>query len=268
MIEIKQVTKRRADGLKPALDGVSFKVRNRKVCGILGPKGAGKSTIADIIAGVSAPTEGTVLINGYDIQKQAADAKKQIGYLAAPPALFTDMTPYEYLHFVAEIKGVRGELRDAQVKEAVALTGLTSVQDCLIRGISGSMKQRVGLAATLLGTPDVILLDESMEGMSATQINETRQLIRRLAQTKTVIVTGCVLVDMMDLCDQIVILSEGRVVADGTLDELAAHEPPLEEVFAALTRRAVEVPTVDYEDTEAEDDPVPVHDETDNGEEG
>ncbi len=252
MIEIKQVSKHRAKGLKPVLDGVSFKVRNRKICGILGPKGAGKSALLDIIAGVSDPTEGTVLINGYDIVKQPIEAKKQTGYLASPAALFPDMTPFEYLHFVAEARGVKGELREAQVKEALALTGLLSVQDRRICSISAGLKQRVGLAAALLGNPDVILLDESTEGMLASQINETRELIRRLAQTKTVILGGHILSDMLELCDQIVILSEGRVTADGTPEELVASEPSLAAEFAAMTRRADEVPTVEYDDDAVE----------------
>ena len=258
MIEIKQVTKRRAGGLKPALDGVSFKVRNRKVCGILGPTGAGKSVLMDVIAGVSAPTEGTVLINGYDIIKQPMDAKKQIGYLAAPPALFSDMTPFEYLSFVADAKGVKGDLREAQIKEALALTGLVSVGDRLIKHLSSGMKQWTGFAAALLGNPDVILLDEPTEGMLASGVNEARELIRRLAQTKTVILGGHIFADMMDLCDQIVILSEGRVVADGTPEELVSSDPSLEQEYAAMTRLANEVPTVEYDDepTQPEDSPV------------
>ncbi len=251
MIEIKQVTKRRPKEAGPVLDCVSFKVRNRRICGLLGPKGAGKSALMDIIAGVSVPTDGTVLINGYDIQKQAAEAKKQIGYLAAPPALYPDMTAYEYLNFVAEVKGVKDELREAQVKEALALTGLASVRDRLIKHLSVGMKQWTGLAATLLGNPDVILWDEPTEGMISTRINEARELIRRLAQTKTVILGGHILSDMMDLCDQIVILSEGRVVADGTPDELASLAPSLEQEFAAMTRRANEIPTVEYDEEPA-----------------
>ncbi len=270
MIEIKQVTKRRAGGLKPVLDSVSFKVRNRKVYGLLGPKGAGKSTLMDIIAGVSAPTEGTVLINGYDIVKQPIEAKKQIGYLSETPALFPDMTPSEYLTFVAEARGVKGELCDAQVKEAIALTGLISVKDRLIRGISKSYRRRVGLAATLLGNPDLILLDEPTEGLDAHQVNETRELVRRLGLSKTVIISGHVLSELTSLCDHIVVLSEGRVEADDVPDALASHKPSLEDVFAALTRQSTEVPTVDYEDDPIDDEAAQVVtalEETDNTEE-
>lgn len=256
MIEIKQVTKQYANGRKPALDQVSFKVRNCKVYGLLGPQGAGKTTALSIIAGVTPPSKGTVLINGYDIQKQPLAAKRQIGYLPEEPVLFPDLTPYEYLTFIAEARGVKGELCHAQVKEAIALMGLVSVQDRLIRHFSKSYRRKVGLAGTLLGNPELILLDEPTAGMDARQAMETRSLIRRLGQTKTVIVTSHILSDMIELCDHMVILSEGQVVADGAPDALDTLKPALEDLFAAMTRQADEVPTAEYEDEpdgEAED---------------
>ncbi len=253
MIEVKHLTKRYAKGSKPALDDVSFTIRNRRIYGLLGPVGAGKSTAMNVIAGVLVPTDGTVLINGYDIYKQPIAAKRQIGYLPEQPPLFGDMTPYEYLVFIAEAKGVKGDAIDAQVKEAVALTGLVSVQDRLIRHLSKGYKQRVGIAQALLGNPDIIILDEPTEGLDARQANETWELIRRLGSSKTVIVSGHILAELTSLCDHIVILSEGRVVADDAPDALATHEPSLEDVFAALTRQATEVPTVDYEDAPTDD---------------
>ncbi len=250
MIEIKKITKCYAPIAAPALKQISFTVRNCKIYGLLGPKGAGKTTILDIIAGVLPPTEGTVLINGYDILNQPKDAKRQIGYLPEEPMLCPDMTPYEYLSFIAEAKGVKGELRHAQVKEAIALLGLISVQDRLMRHFSESYRRKVGLAATLIGNPDLILLDEPCEGLDARQTMEVLSLIRRLASSKTVIITGHILSDMISLCDHIILFSDGRVVADGAPETLIETNPDLEELFATLTRQANEVPTIEYEDNE------------------
>ena len=256
MIEIKNLTKRYTKSMLPALDDVSFKVRNRKIYGLLGPKGAGVSTVMDIIAGVTSPTQGTVLINGYDMTKQPKEAKQQIDYLPSPPALFPDASPREYLSFVAEAKGVKGEFRDAQVKEAIALTGLISVQDRLIHGLSKYYQKRIGLAATLLGTPDVILLDEPFTGSDARTVNKMRELIRRLGQTKTVIISGHVFAELSDLCDQLVILSEGRVVFEGAPQDSSISELALGEVFAKISQQATEIPSADYEDdfSEADDE--------------
>lgn len=250
MIEVKNLTRWRGKGLPPVLSDVSFKVRNRKIYGLLGYHHTGKSTLLGIMAGALESDEGTVLINGYDIRKQPLEAKRQIGYLPQTPPLLPEMTPYEYLSFVAEVKGVKGELRHAQVEEALALTGLTSVQDRLIGHLSKGHKQRVGLAQALLGNPDIIMLDEPTAGMDGHHTTETRELIRRLGQTKTVIVSSHILTELTDLCDHIILLSEGQVIADDTPEALMALVPSLEDLFATLTRQAAEVPTVEFEDTE------------------
>ena len=250
MIEVKHVTKRYPKGSKPALDDVSFTIRNRRIYGLLAPNGAGKSTIMNIIAGTLAPTEGTVLINGYDVCKQPIEAKRQVGYLPEQPPLFGDMTPYEYLMFVAEAKGVKGDAVEAQVKEAMALTGLVSVQDRLIHHLSKGYKQRVGLSQSLLGNPDIILLDEPFEGMDVRQITEIKELIRRLGQTKTVIVSDHIPTELSALCDHVIILSEGCVAADDAFEALTREDQSLEDVFLSLTHRESEVASADFEDEE------------------
>lgn len=253
MIEVKQVTKCDPHSQRSILNGVDFKVRNRRVYGLLGPVGAGKSTLMGMMAGVWAPTEGGVLINGYDINRQPKEAKAQLGFLPEKLPLFPDMTPYEYLSFVAAAKGVKGEMLSAQVKEALAVTGLVTRQDQLICRLSASGKKCLGIAQTLLGNPDTLLWDEPFEGLDSHSRNEIRELIRRLGQTRTVVISGHRLYDMEEICEQIILLHEGRVVADDTPEALAQRQPTLEDMYGIIMRQATEVPTADFEDESYED---------------
>ncbi len=224
MIEVKGLTKKY--GAHTAVDNVSFKIRNGRIYGLLGPNGAGKSTTMNIIAGCLSPTDGTVLINGYDICDQPIEAKRQIGYLPEHPPLFGDMTPFEYLCFVAEAKGVKDDLIDRQVKEAMTVTDLIPVKDRLIRNLSKGYRQRVGIAQTMLGTPDIIILDEPTVGLDPKQLTEIRALIRKLGEKLTVIVSSHILSEISELCDHVIILSEGKVVADDSVDALEARVSP------------------------------------------
>ena len=224
MIEVKGLTK--VYGNKTAVENVNFKIRNGRIYGLLGPNGAGKSTTMNIIAGCLSPNEGTVLINGYDICEQPIEAKRQIGYLPEQPPLFTDMTPLEYLTFVAEAKGVSDDLVDRQVKEAMSLTDLTSVQDRLIRNLSKGYRQRVGIAQAILGSPEIVILDEPTVGLDPQQLTEIRALVRKLGNKLTVIISSHILSEIAELCDHVIILSEGRVVADSAMAELEAQVSP------------------------------------------
>lgn len=224
MIEIKGLTKKYGD--RVAVDNVSFKIRNGHIYGLLGPNGAGKSTTMNIIAGCLAPTEGTVLINGYDICDHPIEAKRQIGYLPEQPPLFGDMTPFEYLCFVAEAKGVKDDLIDRQVKEAMTVTDILGVGDRLIRNLSKGYRQRVGIAQAMLGSPDIIILDEPTVGLDPRQLTEIRALIRKLGEKLTVIVSSHILTEISELCDHVVILSEGHVVADDDMAALEARVSP------------------------------------------
>ncbi len=224
MIEVQHLTRRY--GTKVAVDDVSFKIRNGHIYGLLGPNGAGKSTTMNLIAGCIAPSEGTVLINGYDICKNPIEAKRQIGYLPEQPPLFADMTPYEYLSFVAEAKGVRDDALDRQVKEAMTVTDLGSVQNTLIRNLSKGFRQRVGIAQTMLGKPDIIILDEPTVGLDPAQLMEIRALIRKLGEKLTVIVSSHILSEISELCDHVIILSRGKVVADDDMQALESRMNP------------------------------------------
>jgi ABC-2 type transport system ATP-binding protein len=224
LIEVKNLVKRY--GPVEAVRGVSFTVQPGMIYGFLGPNGAGKSTTMNIIAGCLAPTDGTVLINGYDICDQPIEAKRQIGYLPEQPPLFGDMTPFEYLCFVAEAKGVKDDVIDRQVKEAMTVTDILSVKDRLIRNLSKGYRQRVGIAQTMLGTPDIIILDEPTVGLDPKQLTEIRALIRKLGEKLTVIVSSHILSEISELCDHVIILSEGHVVADDDMAALEARVSP------------------------------------------
>ena len=224
MIEVQNLTK--VYGGKTAVENVSFKIRNGRIYGLLGPNGAGKSTTMNIMTGCLSPTEGTVLINGYDICDQPIEAKRQIGYLPEQPPLFVDMTPAEYLTFVAEAKGVSDDLIDRQVKEAMQVTDILSVKDRLIRNLSKGYRQRVGIAQAILGSPDIIILDEPTVGLDPQQLTEIRALVRKLGEKLTVIISSHILSEISELCDHVIILSEGHVVADDDMAELEARMNP------------------------------------------
>ena len=221
MIEVNHLTKKY--GSNTAVDDVSFKIRNGRIYGFLGPNGAGKSTTMNIIAACLAATDGTVLINGCDICNDPIEAKKQIGYLPEIPPLYADMTPIEYLRFVAQAKGVKDAKLDKQVNEVMELTGITHMKNRLISGLSKGYKQRVGIAQAMLGNPDIIILDEPTVGLDPQQIIDIRALIRKLGETKTVILSSHILAEIREVCDHIIIISRGKIVADCSLAELESR---------------------------------------------
>lgn len=220
MIEVTNLTKIYGDHL--AVNDLNFKLVNGRIYGLLGPNGAGKSTTMNMMTGCLAPTHGTVKINGYDIYEQPLDAKHFIGYLPEQPPLYPDMTPEEYLTFVAEAKGVSPSRIKRQVEEAMTLTNITDMKDRLIKHLSKGYCQRVGIAQAMLGDPEIVILDEPTVGLDPKQIIEIRELIRSLGQTSTVIISSHILAEISELCDELLVISNGTLVASGTLDELEA----------------------------------------------
>ena len=221
MIEVKNLTKKYGDHV--AVNNLNFTVEDGKIYGFLGPNGAGKSTTMNIITGCLAATEGEVFINGNDIFENPIQAKKFIGYLPEQPPLYLEMTPYEYLKFVAEAKGVhKGEIDD-QIDEVLAVTQIENVQDRLIRNLSKGYKQRVGIAQAMLGHPEVIILDEPTVGLDPKQIIEIRQLIHSLGQKCTVILSSHILSEISAICDHVIIISHGNMVANDTVENLSTH---------------------------------------------
>ena len=220
LIEVKHLTK--VYGEHRALDDVSFKIANGKIYGLLGPNGAGKSTTMNIMTGCLAATSGTVRINGFDIYDDAVKAKQLIGYLPELPPLYDDMTPAEYLLFVAEAKGVDPERAARQVREVMESTDIMSMKDRLIDNLSKGCRQRVGIAQAMLGNPEIIILDEPTVGLDPKQLVEIRELIRRLGESRTVIVSSHILAEVSELCDELLVISSGKLVAQGKLSDLEA----------------------------------------------
>ena len=221
MIEVRHLTKQYGDHV--AVDDLSFTLAGGKIYGFLGPNGAGKSTTMNMITGCLAPTSGEVFINGASVQDDPQTAKSAIGYLPEIPPLYTDMTPREYLTFVAEAKGVMGEDVRRQVDAALAETHLVDMQDRLIRNLSKGYKQRVGIAQAMLGDPDIIILDEPTVGLDPAQIIEIRSLIRRLGKKKTVILSSHILQEISAVCDHVLIITHGKLVANNHIEKLGAY---------------------------------------------
>lgn len=220
MIEVNNLVKRYGNHL--AVDHLSFQVEPGKIYGFLGPNGAGKSTTMNIMTGYIAPTEGTVTINGYDIVKDPEEAKKCIGYLPEIPPLYQEMTVKEYLKFVAELKKIKGKERENRISEVMEMTMITEVSERLIRNLSKGYKQRVGLAQAILGYPEVIILDEPTVGLDPKQIIEIRELIKKLSEKHTIILSSHILSEVQAVCDEIMIISKGKLVACDTPEGLAS----------------------------------------------
>lgn len=218
MIEVKNLTK--CYGKRLAVDDLSFTVEEGQIYGFLGPNGAGKSTTMNIMTGYLGATKGEVLINGHDILKEPEEAKRCIGYLPEQPPLYMEMTVSEYLGFAAELKKISKEKRKAQIEKVMELTKLNPVKDRLIHNLSKGYKQRVGLAQAILGFPQIIILDEPTVGLDPKQIIEIRELIRTLSKKHTVILSSHILAEIREVCDHIMIIAGGHLVASDTPENL------------------------------------------------
>ncbi|MCR5178780.1 MAG: ATP-binding cassette domain-containing protein [Lachnospiraceae bacterium] len=218
MVEIKDIVKTYGD--HKAVDHLSFTMEKGKIYGFLGPNGAGKSTTMNIMTGYIAASSGTVSIEGLDIVKEPEEAKKHIGYLPEIPPLYQDMTVLEYLNFAAELKLVPKSERKDQINDILKLTGLEDYSSRLIRNLSKGYKQRVGLAQALTGYPDVIILDEPTVGLDPLQILEMREIIRSLKDDHIVMISSHILSEVNEVCDEVMIISHGKLVAQGAPEEL------------------------------------------------
>ena len=218
MIEVKNLVKKY--GNHTAVDHLNFTIEEGHVYGFLGPNGAGKSTTMNIMTGYLGATEGEVLINGHDILKEPEEAKKQIGYLPELPPLYMEMTVHEYLEFVAELKGIAKNKREESINEVEKMVKIWEVENRLIRNLSKGYRQRVGLAQAVLGFPKIIILDEPSVGLDPKQIIEIRELIRQLAKKHTVILSSHILAEVREVCEYILIISKGKLVASDTPENL------------------------------------------------
>lgn len=217
MIKAKDLTKRYGDTI--AIKDISFMIESGHIYGLLGANGAGKSTTMNIITGALAPTSGKVTVCGYDLFSQSEKAKANIGYLPETPPLYTDMKVHEYLRFVAEARRFSGDL-DTHIDSVMERTSISHVSQKLIRNLSKGYRQRVGIAQALIGDPKIIILDEPTAGLDPKQIIEIRELIAGLAPEQTVIISSHILSEIEELCDRIIIISNGKLIACGSPDDL------------------------------------------------
>ena len=218
MIEVSNLVKKYGD--HTAVDHLSFQIEKGKIYGFLGPNGAGKSTTMNMITGYIASTEGKVMIDGHDILEEPEAAKKCIGYLPEMPPLYFDMTVLEYMKFAADLKKIPRNQKDKQIKEVMDMVKITDMKDRLIKNLSKGYRQTTGLAAAILDFPDIIILDEPTVGLDPKQIIEIRELIRTLAKDHTVILSSHILAEVQEICDDILIISKGKLIAEGSPDEL------------------------------------------------
>ena len=221
MVEVSHLSKNY--GSHPAIRDLTFSVADGQVYGLLGPNGAGKSTIMNILTGYLAPTGGEVKVAGFSLPEQA---KACVGYLPEQPPLYPEMTVQEYLDFAAELKGVKKAQRREQVQQAARRTGLDQVMPRLIRSLSKGYRQRVGIAQALLGSPQLIILDEPTVGLDPAQVIGIRKLIRELGKTHTVILSSHILSEVQAVCSRVLILSKGELVAEGTPEQLSEKLSP------------------------------------------
>lgn len=220
MIEVRNLTKRY--GANTAVNDISFTVTDGEILGFLGPNGAGKTTTMNIITGYISATSGDCIVNGYNILSEPEKAKKNIGYLPENPPLYNDMTVLEYLCFVAEVKKVKPNDRKKMIDSLMHTVKITDMKNRLTKNLSKGYRQRVGLAQAMMGNPDVLILDEPTIGLDPKQINDMRDVIKSLSKKHTVILSSHILSEVSAMCDRVMILNKGNIVASDTTENLSA----------------------------------------------
>lgn len=218
MIEVNNITKKY--GSVTAVDNISFKIDKGEIIGLLGPNGAGKSTTMNMITGYIEPTEGEIIINGFDISKKSKKAKAQIGYMPEGVPLYSDLTVKEFVTYMAELKKVERKERKEKVEKIIEQTGLKDVANKLTRNLSRGYKQRVSMAGALVGEPEILILDEPTVGLDPKQITEIRALIKELGKTHTVIISSHILSEISQICNKVIIINKGKIVAIDTPENL------------------------------------------------
>lgn len=218
MIEVKNVTKKY--GSFVAVDDISFTIKDGEVVGFLGPNGAGKSTTMNMITGYMEQTEGDIIVNGFDTIKKSKKAKKEIGYMPEGVPLYTDLTVKEFVTYMAELRKVNKKTKKENVQKVLKETGLDSMQNKLIKNLSRGQKQRVSLAGTLVADPKILILDEPTVGLDPKQITEIRSLIKDLGKNHTVILSSHILSEVSQICDKVIIINKGKIVAIDTPENL------------------------------------------------
>ena len=218
MIQVENITKRY--GNFTAVDGISFDIDEGEIVGFLGPNGAGKSTTMNMITGFIEPSEGRIIVDGYDISKKPKKAKRQIGYMPEGVPLYSDLTVKEFVAYMADLKGCDKKTKKEEIKKVLEETGLTEVQNKLTKNLSRGYKQRVSMAGALVGNPKVIILDEPTVGLDPKQVTEIRTLIKNLGKKQTVILRSHILSEVSQICNRVIIINKGKIVAIDTPENL------------------------------------------------
>lgn len=218
MIEVKNITKKYGNFV--AVEDISFTIKDGEIVGLLGPNGAGKSTTMNTITGFIEQTEGNIVINGYDTLRKPKRAKSQIGYMPEGVPLYEDLTIKEFVTYMAELKKVKRKGKKENVQDVIVKTGLAEIQNKLIKNLSRGQKQRVSLAGALVGDPKVLILDEPTVGLDPKQITEIRSLIKNLGEKHTVILSSHILSEVSQICDRVIIINKGKIVAEDTPSNL------------------------------------------------
>lgn len=254
MLEVSKLVKRY--GKQTAVCGLDFTAERGEILGLLGPNGAGKSTTMNMLTGYLAPTSGEILVGGVDLQKDPAKVKARIGYMPEVPPLYQDMTVKEYLIFVAELKKIPRREKKKTVEDLMEKTSVTKVANRLIKNLSKGYRQRVGFAQAIMGDPDIIILDEPTSGLDPRQIRDMREMILGLKRDHLVILSSHILSEIQEVCDHVLIISNGKLVLSDTTEHLLdEHQESLEDVFLALTEQEdlqSEYEEDDFDDTEEE----------------
>lgn len=218
MIEVKNVTKKYGKFI--AVDDISFTINDGEIVGLLGPNGAGKSTTMNMLTGFIEQTEGDIIVDGYNMLKKPKKAKKEIGYMPEGVPLYSDLTVKEFITYMAEIKNVNKKERKEKIEKVIENTGLKDVQNKLTKNLSRGYKQRVSLAGALVGEPKILILDEPTVGLDPKQITEIRSLIKELGKTHTVILSSHILSEVSQICNKVIIINKGKIVAVDTPENL------------------------------------------------
>jgi len=242
MIETRQLVKRYGDLV--AVDGISFRVEPGQVLGFLGPNGAGKSTTMKMLAGFLAPTSGSASVGGFDLEKHPLEAKRVLGYLPEGAPSYGEMTVHEFLEFIADVRGLSGDVREKRIDDAIGRLHLERVLEQPIDTLSKGFKRRVGLAQAILHDPAVLILDEPTDGLDPNQKHEVRALINAMAKDKTIVVSTHILEEVHAVCSRAIIIAKGKILADATPAELEArsryhHAVSLTAANVAATREAL-----------------------------
>lgn len=232
MIEVKNVSKKYGDFV--AIDNISFTINDDEIIGLLGPNGAGKSTTMNMITGFVEQTEGTIIINGYDILSNSKKAKKEIGYMPEGVPLYQELTVKEFVTYMAELRKVDKKKKKEYVQNAMKNVGIDNVQNKLIKNLSRGYKQRVSMAGALVGEPKILILDEPTVGLDPEQVKEIRQLIKQLGQNRTVILSSHILSEISQICNKVIIINKGKILAINTPENLEKENAKQDTIYITV----------------------------------